>query len=79
MNEEQQYSTGFNAGYLLAKYDPELLVQVTKNLTPVNDYVQGFFSGKEEYAQEKNRQQVEELRNIRTHNKERGNELDRDK
>ena len=46
---EQQFITGFNNGYLLAKHEPALLNQIAKTIEPVNDYTSGFISGKEEY------------------------------
>jgi hypothetical protein len=52
-SQEQQFQKGFNNGYLLAQYKPELAEQVTKDLKPENDYLDGLLSGKQEYEMEK--------------------------
>lgn len=49
--DEQQYISGFNRGYLIAKHEPELASQLAK--TP-NDspFFNGMIDGKEQYEHE---------------------------
>jgi hypothetical protein len=54
-NQEQQFTKGFNNGYLLAQHRPELLAKVTIGLDPANDYINGLLAGKKEYEKEKER------------------------
>jgi hypothetical protein len=56
--QEQQFQKGFNNGYLLAQYKPELAQQVTKDLKPENDYLDGLLSGKKEYEMQKAKEQI---------------------
>jgi hypothetical protein len=74
---EQQFVTGFNNGYLLAKHEPDLLTKLVKTLEPKNDYLSGFFSGKEEFELEVQKNQLNELGNIRNKSKDRNLDLDK--
>ena len=77
--EEQQYIKGFNHGYLLTKYLPDLVAKLVKHIKETtNDYLSGFFSGKEEYELEISRTQLDELRNIRNKATDRNHDLERD-
>ena len=73
-NQEKLYIKGFNSGYLLAKHEPELLTKIVKNVTPANDFVEGLFSGKEEYELQYSRSQLDELTLLRnkSQNREKG-------
>jgi len=42
---EKQFITGFNSGYILAKYEPQMLTALLKDIRPINSYVQGISSG----------------------------------
>ena len=64
---EQQFITGFNNGYLLAKHEPKLLNKIAKTIEPVNDYLSGFISGKEEYELEYMNTQLKNLSQLRNH------------
>jgi hypothetical protein len=63
--KEQFYTKGFNHGYIMAKYLPNLLVKVLNGLSPTSDYLSGFFSGKEEYELEYSQKQLDQLRSLR--------------
>lgn len=54
--QEILYTKGFNNGYLLAQYEPELLNKLLPDLKSGNDYVDGLLSGKEQYDIDKTRQ-----------------------
>ncbi len=63
---EQQFIVGFNHGYLLTKHLPDLVDKLVKQLlASTNDYLLGFFSGKEEYELEVARLELNDLRRIR--------------
>ncbi|MGN6418593.1 MAG: hypothetical protein ACTHMC_13945 [Pseudobacter sp.] len=53
---EQEFIKGFNNGYLLAQYEPELLNKLLPDLKPGNNYVDGMLSGKEQHDIDKIRQ-----------------------
>lgn len=69
MSTQQQYTRGFNSGYVLAKYNPNLLIKVVKGLAPTTEYLGGFFSGKLEYELENLRQETKDVENIRAKKK----------
>jgi hypothetical protein len=62
--EEIQYKEGFNNGYLLAKYEPNISDQLPKDTHSPNLYLQGFFSGKDEF--EKSNVIEQEMQNLET-------------
>jgi len=73
--EEQQYIRGFNHGYLLTKHLPELVAKLVKHIqSTANDYLAGFFSGKEEYELEYSRDQLNEMEKLR----DRAKDIERD-
>lgn len=74
--QEQQYIHGFNHGYLLTKHEPKLVGQLTKTLQPKTDYLDGFFSGKEEFELENSRIQLDDLQHLRNKSKDRENNLE---
>jgi hypothetical protein len=78
MSTENQFITAFNNGYTLAKYEPQLLDTVTKNLSPSNTYLEGLFEGKEQYVKEYTQEKLIDLDNLRNHNQEKDKELGRD-
>jgi hypothetical protein len=45
---------GFNNGYWIAKYQPDLLAGIEKNVNSPNEYVQGLLFGKKEHEAERN-------------------------
>lgn len=65
MSTEKQYIQAFNNGYILEQYEPDLLNTVSKNLTPINNYLQGFFAGQGQIELENSKDQMFELRQLR--------------
>ena len=65
MNTEQQYAQAFNNGYLIAKYEATLFQTVSKNLSPANTYLEGFFDGREQLELEKTKEQLLSLEQLR--------------
>jgi hypothetical protein len=75
---EQQYIRGFNHGYLMSKHLPDLVVKLIKNIKETtNDYLAGFFSGKEEYEHEMSKSQLNELKQMRHRANDKDLEIDR--
>lgn len=64
-NNEQQFTKGFNHGYLMEKYTPSLLKKIIKSINPSSEYFQGFFSGKRKYEVEKNKYHEDDLIKLR--------------
>ena len=53
MNELELVKKGFNAGYLLNKYDPTLAVKIRTSLADQNHpYALGYVAGMKEYKRE---------------------------
>ncbi len=73
---EQQFVKGFNSGYLLAKHEPVLLGKIVKTVEPSNDYLSGFLSGKEEYEIEFEKNQLDDLTQLRRKSKDREQDLE---
>jgi hypothetical protein len=70
-NEENKYLRGFNHGYIMAKYLPDLLVKLVNDLSPTSEYLLGLFSGKKEYEIEKLHNHLNELSQLRKQSKDR--------
>jgi len=69
--EEKQFAKGFNSGYIIAKYLPELANTMTKNFKPTTDYMRGFLSGTQQLSLERGK----ELKRIRLRSQSKGREL----
>ena len=65
MSTEKQYIQAFNNGYILFQYEPSISNILTKNLTPSNNYLRGFFAGREQLELENNKDQLFELQSLR--------------
>ena len=52
--------------------------QITKTLEPTNDYLSGFFSGKEEYEIELGEIQLDDLEQLRNKSKDREQGLEQE-
>lgn len=74
---ETQFVTGFNSGYLLAKYEPQMLNALLKDIQPINSYVQGMSSGQKEYELLQTKSHLDELEQIRKYNRDE-KDLERD-
>jgi hypothetical protein len=64
-HQEEQFTRGFNSGYLLAKYLPELKSKISKGLNDESSYIKGFLLG----AKECEVQKMNELKRVRTQSK----------
>ena len=75
---DNQFTHGFNHGYILAKYLPALMDQIVKGINSTNDYFQGFTLGGKEWELENSRNQLADLNRIRTESKSRDRNIERD-
>lgn len=50
---EKELIEGFNSGYSIAKYEPELALALEKGLKPQNEFTKGFLLGQKEFEIEK--------------------------
>lgn len=78
MDNEQLFTKGFNSGYLMAKYEPGLLNKIINTVAPTAPFLEGLFSGKEEFELEQNKAQLNELRGLRDRSNSRDQELGRE-
>lgn len=62
MDTEYIYAKGFNTGYCITKYEPNLSDTFAKSVSNTNDFFQGFFDGKEQMQIEKNLEQLHQVR-----------------
>jgi hypothetical protein len=76
--EEQQFIKGFNNGYILQKYEPDLLSQLIHTLLPSNWYLEGFFAGKEEYELEQSQKELDDLHRLRDQTRGQEHDLEHD-
>jgi hypothetical protein len=68
--DEKQYETGFNSGYLMAKFEPQMLALLLRDIRPLNSYIQGMSSGLKEYELGKTNAQLDELHSLRQKNRD---------
>lgn len=80
MDSEQLFTNGFNSGYLLAEYEPGLLNKIINNVQPTAPFLEGLFSGKEQYEieMELDKTQLQELQNLRDRSSSRDQEHDKE-
>lgn len=62
---EIQFIKGFNAGYLMAKYEPHLLRGMLEKISPINSYVDGMNYGEKEYELERSYDRLNELEGLK--------------
>lgn len=73
--DESKFIKGFNAGYLLAEHELNMLSILLKNVQPVNSYISGMTNGQKIYEQDYSKAHLIELDNIRQKGKD---EIDRE-
>lgn len=62
--ESQTYIAGFNSGYKLQKYSPELFEKLKGSLDESRDYDRGLVEGAKEWDREKEKARLAELDQI---------------
>lgn len=75
---DAKYIKGFNCGYILAEYSPELLQSITVNLSYAGEYCEGLKDGRMEFENGKELEQLQSLSKLRDQAKTRGNDLGRE-
>ncbi|MGC4100876.1 hypothetical protein [Ferruginibacter sp.] len=68
MDTEKEYQKAFNNGYVLAQYKPVLLSTICKSFHFKNNYLEGFFAGKELFERERMKSLLFELKKLRDNN-----------
>ena len=68
--QEKQFAKGFNNGYLIAKYQPDLFAKLEKNMDSSNHYVQGLLFGKKEHDAEKKVVKLKDFKQNQNQSKE---------
>jgi hypothetical protein len=70
MAEEKNYMSGFNSGYKLAKFQPDLVEKIQSSLSESVEYERGLLEGIKEWQREKEKIREEELNNLRGESQE---------
>lgn len=61
---EKKYISGFNAGYFLKRYHPELFDKLSKTMETDNDYLSGFKDGADQRSTEETKHSPEHFEEI---------------
>ena len=77
MQDEQTYIKGFNTGYKLAQFNPELFEKLRPSLKGSNEYEHGIMEGAAEYSREKEKGRTDDLDTIRSKQKARDKDFER--
>lgn len=62
---EKQFITGFNTGYLLAEYEPQILTELLKRIQPINSYISGVSFGQKEFELDQTKTHLNQVDRIR--------------
>lgn len=73
MEQEPNFTKGFNDGYKLARYSPELFAKLKESLSQESEYDAGIVAGAEQWDKEKERSRLAELDQM-----ERGNDKEQE-
>ncbi len=73
----ETYIKGFNDGYKLARYNPELFDKLKEGLSQDSEYNEGVIAGAEQWVKEKEKQRLAELGDL-DQGQQRGQELERE-
>lgn len=72
MDNEELFKKGFNFGYILSKFNPELSKKITSKPNPASNFHNGLVWGKKEFENEFLKTRENEIKNIRSKEKSRG-------
>lgn len=75
--DEQEYTKGFNKGYIIAQYEPELGKELAWNTSHENSFTSGLIFGARELFKEKELSRQDELDEIRGQDNTKDHEQDR--
>lgn len=65
---ESQFIRGFNCGYVLARFEPQLLISVLDNIQSNTSFVNGIKLGQVEYQQELFKGRIQEINQLNEKN-----------
>jgi hypothetical protein len=74
---EKTYVEGFNAGYKLAKFQPDLVEKIQSSLSESIEYERGLIEGIQEWEREKEKIRAEELENLRSESQDQEQDISR--
>lgn len=80
--DEQEYTKGFNKGYIIAQYEPDLGKELARNTTHNDSFTSGLIFGARELFKEKElsrQNELDEIRgqeNVKDHQQDHTGELD---
>lgn len=77
MEQEPNFTKGFNDGYKLAKFSPELFEKLKDSLSAEKEYDSGILAGAEQWQKEKENVRIKELEDLEK-DKEKQGELERE-
>ncbi|MBS1686302.1 MAG: hypothetical protein JSS76_16285 [Bacteroidetes bacterium] len=66
--QSKTYIDGFNVGFKMRQYNPELLEKLKPSLSSEKDYERGVIEGAEEYDRTKQKTNEQDFENIRNNN-----------
>lgn len=65
MVDEKNYTQGFNQGYKLMKYSPDIFDMIHDTLSNDNEWQRGLLEGAEQAKKEKEQERLAELESLR--------------
>lgn len=65
MDTSKSFIMGFNSGYVLQKFEPKLTDDLIAGLESEGEYEQGFQAGSREFLQEKEKERLNQLKNLK--------------
>jgi hypothetical protein len=72
MKDDSTYIKGFNNGYIISKFSPNLFKSISDTLSISNPYTEGMKDGQEEYEIEQGKAKYENLERLRNTTVDRG-------
>jgi len=66
--DESKFIMGFNAGYLLAEHEPNMISNLLKDVQTTTSYISGMSFGQNEYELEQSKSQQNEIEKLRQKN-----------
>ena len=75
--QEKNYVDGFNAGYKLGKYQPDLVEKIQSSLNESVEYERGLLEGLREWEREKEKIREAELNSLREEGQDQEQDIER--
>jgi hypothetical protein len=68
--EEKSYASGFNTGYILAEFEPQILDSILKNIQSITPFIDGLKYGQIEYQHELMQNRINAINQLKSNNPE---------